>query len=214
MADQSFHEIQLSGKQLIFLFMCAVILTVVVFLFGVSVGREVRSAQAQTAQATPTPSAPSNAYVPAAAPPPTQTAPNELSYAEALQGKTAEDPAKVTPPAPPPEEPPAAARKSAERPTGATTASAPPSRSATPAPLIVAVALERTAPIPGPEGPGLRTSKPRWSPGPLGPGLRIAWLGFLAASIGFAGTLYWVVTVVATFGGLAWPVALLIGVLM
>src|ERR1051325_1046556 len=107
MSDQSFHEIQLSGKQLVFLFMCAVILTVVVFLFGVSVGREVRSSTVQTAS-TPA-SGPSETTVPPEAPPPTQTAPNELSYAQALQGRDGEDPSKVTPPAPASEEPPAAA---------------------------------------------------------------------------------------------------------
>jgi hypothetical protein len=83
MSDQSFHEIHLGGKQLVFLFMCAVLLTVVVFLFGVSVGRDVRSPAAQTASA-PTPT---DTVVPAETPPPTQTAPNELSYAQALQGR-------------------------------------------------------------------------------------------------------------------------------
>ena len=105
MSDQSFHEIQLSGKQLVFLFMCAVVLTVVVFLFGVSVGREVRSPSTQMASLA----APTDTVVPAEAPPPTQTAPNELSYAQALQGREGEDPSKITPPAPASEEPPAAA---------------------------------------------------------------------------------------------------------
>src|SRR6185503_11635783 len=104
MSDQSFHEIQLSGKQLVFLFMCAVVLTVVVFLFGVSVGREVRSPAGQTA----TVAAPTDTVVPAETPPPpTQTAPNELSYAQALQGREGGDPSKVVPPAPASEEPPA-----------------------------------------------------------------------------------------------------------
>ena len=51
MADQSFREIQLGGKQLVFLFMCAVVLTVVVFLLGVSVGRDMRAAAGPTIQA-------------------------------------------------------------------------------------------------------------------------------------------------------------------
>ena len=42
MTDQGFREIQLSGKQLVFLFMASVVLAVVVFLLGVSVGRGVR----------------------------------------------------------------------------------------------------------------------------------------------------------------------------
>ena len=49
MSDHGFHEIQLSGKQLVFLFMAAVVVAWCVFLLGVSVGRGVRSATAQTA---------------------------------------------------------------------------------------------------------------------------------------------------------------------
>jgi apolipoprotein N-acyltransferase len=44
--------------------------------------------------------------------------------------------------------------------------------------------------------------------------LRLAWLGFLAGSVYFAGTLYWVVTVISTFGGLSWPIAVIVGILM
>ena len=42
-ADDGFHEIQLSGKQLVFLFMFATSLAVAIFLCGVQVGRNVRS---------------------------------------------------------------------------------------------------------------------------------------------------------------------------
>jgi heme/copper-type cytochrome/quinol oxidase subunit 2 len=38
-ADEAFHEIQLSGKQLVFLFMATTIVAVVIFLCGVQVGR-------------------------------------------------------------------------------------------------------------------------------------------------------------------------------
>jgi cell division protein FtsN len=113
MSDQNFHEIQLSGKQLIFLFMCAVIVTVVVFLFGVSVGRGVRGPAAEAAQAA---AAPTIEQVPA--PEPTQAPANELSYAEALEG----EPSNAAPPSPveepvveaPKPEPPPAPAKSAE----------------------------------------------------------------------------------------------------
>jgi cell division protein FtsN len=94
MSDQNFHEIQLSGKQLIFLFMCAVVVTVVVFLFGVSVGRGVRGPATETAQAA---AAPTIEQVPAPASEPTQAPANELSYAEALEG---EPPTNEPPPAP------------------------------------------------------------------------------------------------------------------
>jgi DedD protein len=149
MSDQNFHEIQLSGKQLIFLFMCAVVVTVVVFLFGVSVGRGVRGVSSEKAQAAP---APSVAEVPAAeTPAPTQAAPNELSYAEALEGN---DPSKVTPPTPPAEEPPAEPVKTEPvktEPPPRKTPVAPPAPKTKPAaptaaPPATAVAAAKSAP--------------------------------------------------------------------
>ena len=44
--DDGFHEIQLNGKQLVFLFMAATVVSVVIFLCGVLVGRGVRSERA------------------------------------------------------------------------------------------------------------------------------------------------------------------------
>jgi cell division septation protein DedD len=41
MSDEGFHEIQLNGKQLVFLFMAATVVAVVIFLCGVMVGRGV-----------------------------------------------------------------------------------------------------------------------------------------------------------------------------
>jgi cell division septation protein DedD len=88
MNDQSFHEIQLSGKQLVVLFMSAVVLAVVIFLLGVSVGRGVRGSVASastadvgvptdtTASATPTPAG-------------TKITPADLDYREKLQGQGA-----------------------------------------------------------------------------------------------------------------------------
>jgi cell division septation protein DedD len=43
MQDDGFHEIQLNGKQLVFLFMAATVVSVVIFLCGVLVGRGVRA---------------------------------------------------------------------------------------------------------------------------------------------------------------------------
>ena len=60
--DDGFHEIQLNGKQLVFLFMAATVVSVVIFLCGVLVGRGVRveratlvdaSAAAAAAETTP-----------------------------------------------------------------------------------------------------------------------------------------------------------------
>jgi len=47
MSDEGFHEIQLNGKQLVFLFMAATVVSVVIFLCGVMVGRGVQTARAE-----------------------------------------------------------------------------------------------------------------------------------------------------------------------
>ncbi len=69
----------------------------------------------------------------------------------------------------------------------------------------------------------------RWDPGRLaagsvdadsarrsrwGPGARIVWLGFLSGAVYFTGTVYWVMDVVAAYGGLTTPVALVVEALM
>lgn len=51
MSDEGFHEIQLNGKQLVFLFMAATVVSVVIFLCGVMVGRGVRTELATSAAA-------------------------------------------------------------------------------------------------------------------------------------------------------------------
>ena len=135
MSDRNFHEIQLSGKQLIFLFMCAVVLAVVVFLFGVSIGREVKSSAGDSAEAAT--SGTTAVDVPPAAggtpPPSTPPAANELSYAEALEGRGG-DPSKATPPPPAPEPPPSTPPASA------------PAKAGTPAPPPAAKAATKTVP--------------------------------------------------------------------
>jgi cell division septation protein DedD len=95
--DDGFREIQLNGKQLVFLFMAATVVSVVIFLCGVLVGRGVRPLDAaagaagaagpvlnQAVLADPPPVSAGPAAQPAAAePPPT---PDELSYYERLEG--------------------------------------------------------------------------------------------------------------------------------
>jgi cell division septation protein DedD len=104
MTDPGVREIQLSSKQLVFLFMAAVVFSVAVFLLGVSVGRGVRSTELASA-ATP----PASATVP----PATKVAPGDLSYNEALQKPRPGDGAKpVDPPAPQPVAPPIAGAQS------------------------------------------------------------------------------------------------------
>jgi cell division septation protein DedD len=100
-ADDAFHEIQLSGKQLVFLFMATTVVSVVIFLCGVLVGRGVRPegpapsgtsaaltqapppGQAATSDAPPQPAAGSAG--PQAAEPPTPSSDAALSYPNRLQ---------------------------------------------------------------------------------------------------------------------------------
>src|SRR5687768_9482908 len=92
MSDQGFHEVQLSGKQLVFLFMSAVVVMVVVFLLGVNVGRGVRSAVGDTevlAQGDPSaPAGPDAPIATAANSEPAKPAQPELSYHDMLLGAT------------------------------------------------------------------------------------------------------------------------------
>ena len=109
--DEGFHEIQLNGKQLVFLFMAATVVSVVIFLCGVLVGRGVRSqlggpadnapvnSIAETTPTQPVTPAPAPAAgsdpTKAAAPPP---ASDELTYFNRLEKQTA--PAEQLKPAP------------------------------------------------------------------------------------------------------------------
>src|SRR5215471_6808638 len=91
-ADDGFHEIQLNGKQLVFLFMAATVVSVVIFLCGVLVGRGVKTERAGTsadaaavaAVAEPAPPPAAVATPPAAGSDPTAAAPppavGDLTY--------------------------------------------------------------------------------------------------------------------------------------
>src|SRR5688500_1466799 len=120
--DEGFHEIQLSGKQLVFWAMAVVVIGVVVFLLGVQVGRGVLAqrglpdvhAAAASASETEPPPPPAAASQGSGAP---VTAGEKLSYAERLSSSepTAE---KLTPlsapkaePTPKPSGPPSTSAK-------------------------------------------------------------------------------------------------------
>jgi DedD protein len=93
--DDGFREIQLNGKQLVFLFMAATVVSVVIFLCGVLVGRGVRPDHPAAPESTSAAVAPDPGASPppqAAAPPPAQApsaeppAPaDELTYYDRLQ---------------------------------------------------------------------------------------------------------------------------------
>lgn len=99
MADEGFQEIQLTGKQVVFLFMATTVIAAGIFLAGVLVGRGVQAEKAtggseatllsapqvvpeSAPQAAPVSAAPVNDPAAAPAPPPT----DELSYYQRLQG--------------------------------------------------------------------------------------------------------------------------------
>jgi len=94
--DDGFHEIQLNGKQLVFLFMAVTVVSVAIFLSGVLVGRGVRAEQAsradQAAAAAVDLSGPRSVAVntppPASADPTTAAPPtpvDDLSYFKRLE---------------------------------------------------------------------------------------------------------------------------------
>jgi DedD protein len=101
MADEGLHEIQLKGKQLVFLFMASTVVAVVIFLCGVMVGRGVRVQRpVEPVEAAGDPSAdPTAVEKPLSAPLSTvttsSTAPvagNEiLTYPSRLEGQDAPD---------------------------------------------------------------------------------------------------------------------------
>jgi cell division septation protein DedD len=131
MSDEGVHEIQLNGKQLVFMFMAVTVVAVVIFLCGVMVGRGVRAPRATELAdaAIDTPGDPTASVAPAAAstvaqspsatPDPTQdptltysgrlnaTAPPETSKetASVLQEVKANTPAKAPAAEPPPPAP-------------------------------------------------------------------------------------------------------------
>jgi DedD protein len=136
--DDGFHEIQLSGKQLVALFMATTMVAVMIFLCGVQVGRGVRADRGLVADAgdtsggapppASTPSQPAAASGPPAAEPPAPAAEpeDELSYARRLQAD--KPPAeKLKSPAPAAEPPAPKAETKPAQETARAAAPAPPS---------------------------------------------------------------------------------------
>jgi cell division septation protein DedD len=148
-SEDGFHEIHLSGKQLVFLFMATTVVSIVIFLCGVLVGRGVRT----EAEATGTvQAAPVEALeqprdgVGTAGSQATSVPASELGYQDRLgdaeptadtvkSGTEVPEPAERT--APPPSPPPTEVAR--ERPAP-TQPPAPPARSPAPAPERAAAA--------------------------------------------------------------------------
>ena len=140
-SEDGFHEIQLSGKQLVFLFMATTVVSVVIFLCGVLVGRSVRvdrptDGTEPVAASAPAPSdtVADTASVPAEPPVPAEEGEAPLSYKRRLESdkpptetlKPVETSKAATPPPaaaprpvatsePEPPKPAASSREKAER---------------------------------------------------------------------------------------------------
>lgn len=126
MTDQPFREIQLSGKQLFFLFMASVVLAVAIFLFGVSVGRGVRSATGTTVEVASPPDTGAPSPMPAA----TEPKPGDLAYHDTLQGPAGATPRADEPPPSPANDQPAASAAASRGGTGASTPAPAPAPAA------------------------------------------------------------------------------------
>jgi cell division septation protein DedD len=127
MADDSLHEVQLNGKQLVFLFMVGTVIAVVIFLCGVLVGRGLRpgvgslelAAADSASTIDPTQSLPpaSSGSTPSGGTP--VSASEDLGYKERLESASPPDDlreparpvAEPTAAAPPPPAPEPATRK-------------------------------------------------------------------------------------------------------
>lgn len=139
MADEGFHEIQLSGKHLVALFMAATVVAVVIFLCGVIVGRDIykqRVAMAQAATQAPVdpteearpPRTPEPTAVGSASAAPGGASQEKLSYPDRLASNAPPSeslkpapsaPAPERVPTPPPETPdPLPARNAPAEPAG------------------------------------------------------------------------------------------------
>lgn len=134
-AEDGFHEIQLSGKQLVFLFMATTVASVVIFLCGVLVGRGVGAEARSDApigavdEGVKSPDA-----VPESLPPTPADAEKDLSYQERLTAETIRKEEPKPQPEPEPQQPAPAAKPEA--------AQAPP-------PPAAAAAGVPTSPRPG-----------------------------------------------------------------
>jgi cell division septation protein DedD len=155
-SNDGFHEIQLSGKQLVFLFMATTVVSVVIFLCGVLVGRGVRAERGAevpepTLAGAPAPTDTLAEANPSAADAPTPPA----ETTEAPPPVVDEAPADRSEPTPEPSKPADEPATSAD----AAATSAPPVPEPVPPPAPAPVKPQES-------GPRERASKP--SPAPRG----------------------------------------------
>jgi len=167
--DDSFREIQLSGKQLVFLFMAVIVILVGVFLMGLQVGRGVLMARgAPGAETTVGVNEAEPPPPPASASPGSSTSPatakEKLSYAERLGSP---EPPKETlkPETAPPATPPT---PKSDAPNPAPAAAATPPAKTAPPPTKTATPVKNAAAT-----PATKVETPTTSAEPGGPGFAI-----------------------------------------
>src|SRR5688572_18564687 len=136
--DDGFHEIQLNGKQLVFLFMAVTVVSVVIFLSGVLVGRGVRGAPVAEVTATTEP-------VDAAPPVPADSGPRPIVPGEYPSSGELDKARPGTDKLEPVEEPKAKTELVAESPAKESPAVKAPEPTATP-PAPIDANAEKAAP--------------------------------------------------------------------
>ncbi len=161
-ADDDVREIQLSGKQLVFLFMAVTVVSVVIFLCGVLVGRGVQTrttSAAPAVQAAPAeePADPTAPVTPAAEAPPGPTKTPDLGFQDRLEAKGA-PPENLNARAattPPPAKAPARDTAATPPSTTATPTATPPAPATPAAPAAAAPAAPDVSRVyPEPRGDG------------------------------------------------------------
>ena len=143
--EDGFHEIQLSGKQLVFLFMATTVVSIVIFLCGVLVGRGVQNARGLLSSSSTADTGDTKAGEDEGATAPATGEPTPvtgLSYPASLQARQG-DPATVKP---------GAAAEMAQTPDAAATVKAPEPE-ATPPPEPSRDASKGAAKASPPEAP-------------------------------------------------------------
>jgi cell division septation protein DedD len=159
--DDGFHEIQLNGKQLVFLFMAVTVVSVVIFLSGVLVGRGVRMDRGGSIAGVADASAPGESAVPPPADSPNTPITSEKDLvAQNMLGTNPPADGKLTPV----EEPPVRTEQVPDSPPPAAAPPAPaaaPPAAKTPEPKAAAAPQETVAKPaaaaapPAPTGPGI-----------------------------------------------------------
>ena len=166
MANEPLQEIELNGKKLVFLFMSATVVAVVIFLSGVMVGRGVRAPRLEAAEATSDVLTDPTAPLPSATTTTSESAPataqETLTYASRLESTTPPEETLKEVSSSPLTAPPAVNEPTTPTPATTPAPAVPAPATAPPAPRVTtaaatskpatppAVALKQAAPVAAP----------------------------------------------------------------